>query len=55
MKCVYLKNVLLLLGYTEWSKPRLLRRIAELEKVSVPLSVTRPIQDLPAPEEWLGV
>lgn len=33
MKCVCHENTLLPLGYTEWSKPRLLRRIAELEKV----------------------
>lgn len=31
---VCLLKPLLPLGYVEWSKPRLLRRIAELEKVS---------------------
>ena len=47
-----LKIPLLPLGYMEWSKPRLLRRISELEKVShTPLSVTSLIRDLPTLQE----
>jgi len=42
-------------GYVEWSKPRLLRRIAELEKVSgAPLRSPPVLSDQPVLEEKPG-